>query len=65
MKWINYNGVSFNADWAASKTFKAFAEHEAHHGFTESQLREVWKLCGGKDKKAPAAEQQVNEVAGE
>ena len=60
-KWVKYNGVAFNAEWAASKPFKEFAEHEAHHGFTRDQLREVWKLCGGKGTTKEATPQQQEE----
>jgi hypothetical protein len=59
MKKVSYEGISFNATWAATKTEKEFIEHEAHHGLSKDQLKEAHKLCkeavkpGAEDKPAP------------
>jgi hypothetical protein len=45
MNKLTYQGISFNADWAATKTEKEFCDHEAHHGLSKTQLAEVHKLC--------------------
>lgn len=45
MKVVTYEGIGFNADWAASKTEKEFVEHEKHHTLSEAQLKEAHKLC--------------------
>ena len=45
MAKVTYEGVTFNADCAASKDVKEFVEHEKHHGLTDAQLKEAHKLC--------------------
>jgi hypothetical protein len=45
MTKVTYEGITFNANWAGSKTEKEFIEHEKHHGLTDTQLKEVHKLC--------------------
>ena len=45
MKTVTYEGVNFNATWAAGKTEKEFVEHEKHNGLSAGQLKEVHKLC--------------------
>jgi len=45
MAIVNYAGVNFNADWAASKPMKDFIEHEKHHGLSKEQLTEAHNLC--------------------
>jgi hypothetical protein len=42
---VQFEGVTFNAAWAATKTEKEFVEHESHHGLTSAQLKEAHKLC--------------------
>lgn len=44
-KVVTYNGISFNADWAATKTEKEFVKHESHHDLTADQLKEAYSLC--------------------
>ena len=44
-KFMTFEHVTFNATWAATKTEKDFVEHEKHHGLTEAQLKEAYKLC--------------------
>ena len=45
MKKITYEGITFNADWAAGKSEKEFIEHEKHHGLSTDQLKDAYKLC--------------------
>lgn len=42
---VSYEGVTFNATWAATKTEKDFVEHEKHQQLTPAQLKEAHKLC--------------------
>jgi hypothetical protein len=42
---VSYEGITFNASWANTKTEKEFVEHENHHGLTPAQLKEAHKLC--------------------
>lgn len=42
---VPYQGIVFNAEWAALKTQVEFIEHEKHHGLTDTQLKEAHKLC--------------------
>jgi hypothetical protein len=44
-KTVTYNGISFNAEWAASKSEKDFVKHESHHDLTPKQLTEAYNLC--------------------
>jgi hypothetical protein len=44
-KQVTYEGISFNAEWAASKSEKDFVKHESHHALTPDQLKEVHGLC--------------------
>jgi hypothetical protein len=44
MKTVHYNGVTFYVDANADKTEQEFMDHEAHHGFTEGQLKEAYRL---------------------
>lgn len=61
MSVILYQGTyGFNKEWAASKSFKEFAEHEAHHNLSKEQLKEVHELCKVPEKKeevTPVTEQ--------
>ncbi len=45
---MNYNGIGFNENWVKSVSEKEFVEHEAHHGLTEKQLKEAYKLMNPK-----------------
>jgi hypothetical protein len=45
MAIVTFNGISFNADWAATKTEAEFVSHEAHHNLTEAQLKEAHAIC--------------------
>jgi hypothetical protein len=40
-KWIRFEKVTFNADWAASKTFEYFRDHEKHHGIPDEKMKEI------------------------
>lgn len=42
---VPFEHVNFNAVWANGKTEKEFIEHERHHGLTDAQLSEAYKLC--------------------
>ncbi len=44
-KKLTYEGITFDAEWAASKTLEEFKEHEKHHGLTADQLKEAHGLC--------------------
>jgi len=56
MAKVTYEGVTFNADWAATKTPEEFVAHEGHHGLDNKQLKEAHKLCK-EAVKAPAETQ--------
>ena len=45
MKKVVYEGIYFNATWAASKSVEEFIAHEKHQALTEGQLREAHALC--------------------
>jgi hypothetical protein len=45
---IKYEGISFTKSWVASQTLAAFKAHEAHHGLSDAQLKEVWDLSRDK-----------------
>jgi hypothetical protein len=53
---INYNGIYFNAEWAASKTQAEFIEHEKHQDLTHDQLAEVHALAKKAVENKPAPE---------
>lgn len=53
MPFINYDGILFNKEWVASKTFKEFSEHEKHHGLSVEKMKEVYALCTGKKAEPP------------
>lgn len=55
MNKVTYEGVTFNADWAASKSEKEFVKHEAHSGLSAEQLKQAHNLCKTAVK-APANE---------
>lgn len=63
--WVKYEGIAFNAEWAASKSLGEFSRHEAHHGLSKEQYREVHDLCkqavGKPTTKAKAEEAQAEE----
>lgn len=40
-----FDKASFNVQWVAGKTFEQFKAHEEHHGYTESELKEIHNLC--------------------
>jgi hypothetical protein len=44
---IKYEGIGFNGDWVKEQTLADFQAHEAHHGLSEAQLKEVWQLARG------------------
>lgn len=52
-KFISYQGIGFNQESAASKTFAEFSKHEKHHGLSDEQLKEIWDVAKGK-KEMPA-----------
>jgi hypothetical protein len=54
---ITFEGVTFDAEWAVSKSQKEFIQHESHHGLTADQLKEAHMLCKVASKKEPPAEQ--------
>lgn len=54
MKKVTFEGITFNAEWAATKTVQEFVAHEKHHGLTDAQLKEAHSLC--KAAVAPAKE---------
>lgn len=58
MNKVTFEGISFNADWAAGITEKEFVKHESHHGLTADQLKQVHSLCktAVAPAQAPAAE---------
>lgn len=33
---------NFNQDYWKGKTFKQFAEHEKHHGYTEAEMQAIY-----------------------
>jgi hypothetical protein len=43
--FIQFEKISFNAKWVASKSFTEFKEHEKHHGLSEAKMKEVHNLC--------------------
>jgi hypothetical protein len=43
-KVIPFNGVSFYPESFVGFTEGEFMAHEAHHGLTESQLKDAWAL---------------------
>lgn len=45
MNKVTFEGVTFNADWAAGLTEKEFVKHEAHHGLSAEQLKQAHNLC--------------------
>lgn len=53
---MNFNGVNFNPAWAKTKTEAEFIAHESHHGLTEKQLKEAYRLM------VPKAEKVKDEV---
>jgi hypothetical protein len=57
MKKVTFEGVTFNADWAAGLSEKEFIKHESHHGLTADQLKQAHSLCktAVKGETAPAA----------
>lgn len=61
--WVKYEGVAFNKEWVASKTFKQFCDHEKHHGLSEDQMREVYNICKAKPvkKEEEKADEQPSE----
>lgn len=57
---MNYNGISFNENWAKTKTVEEFIAHESHHGLTDKQLKEAYYLMCPKVKK-PAEAKEIGE----
>ena len=51
MAFIKFEGILFNKEWVASKTLKEVIEHEKHHGLSDEQMKELYGLCKGKQKK--------------
>lgn len=47
---MNFNGVNFNESWVKTKTEAEFIAHESHHGLSEKQLKEAYKLMNPKKK---------------
>jgi hypothetical protein len=64
MKKVTFEGVTFNADWAAGITEKQFVKHEAHTGLSAEQLKEAHSLCKAAVA-APAMEATQEPVADE
>lgn len=48
-----FNGVNFNAAYWKTKKEAEFIKHESHHGLSETQLKEAFKLM------VPEAKQPV------
>lgn len=46
--------IAFHKQANGSKSFEEFSAHEAHHGLSKEQLKEVYGLCGGKVKATKA-----------
>lgn len=61
---MNYNGVSFNENWAKTKTVEEFIAHEGHHGLTDKQLKEAYYLMCPKVKKSAEAKEIVETQLG-
>jgi hypothetical protein len=59
-----YNGVSFNEDWAKTKTVEEFVAHESHHDLSEKQLKEAYYLMNPKVKKPEEAKKLVEKPLG-
>lgn len=55
MNKVTFEGVTFNADWAAGLSEKEFVKHEGHHGLSTEQLKAAHNLCKTAVK-APAKE---------
>lgn len=53
---MQYKNVGFNASWAAAHSFEEFAKQEAHHGFSEKELEDVYRKCCEMEKVAPRIE---------
>jgi len=62
MNKVTFEGVTFNADWAVTKTQKQFVDHESHTGLTADQLKEAHNLCKAAVKATgqPAAEEPTS-----
>jgi hypothetical protein len=45
MKKVTFEGITFNASWAAGLKEAEFVKHESHHGLTAEQLKEAHSLC--------------------
>jgi hypothetical protein len=50
---MTYNRVSFNEAWARTVSEEVFVAHEAHHGLSDQQLREAYRLMNPKKKPVP------------
>jgi hypothetical protein len=37
--------IGFTVEWVAAKSLAEFSRHEAHHGLSREQLKEVHTLC--------------------
>jgi len=46
-----FNGVNFNTEYWKTKTEAEFVKHESHHGLSETQLKEAYKLMVPEVKK--------------
>lgn len=57
-KFIQYEGISFNADWVKTKSFEEFFDHEKHHGLSEEKMREIYDAIVG-NTEGPAPEEQA------
>jgi hypothetical protein len=68
MPKVPYTGgatlVSYDAEWAASKSQKEFIAHEKHNGLSNEQLIEAHNLCKAAVK-APAKVSAEDSVPGE
>lgn len=49
---MNYEGISFNSEWVASKKVGEFIKHESHHGLSADQLKDIHALCKAKHSKS-------------
>jgi hypothetical protein len=52
-----YEGINFNEAWVRSVSEAEFVEHEAHHGLSQKQLKEAYRLLNPKKKPEPEKRQ--------
>lgn len=57
-----FEGIKFNDEWVKTKSEAEFIAHESHHGLSEKQLKEVYRLIVPKKKnkaESPAEEAPI------